>query len=125
MYDATALAELADEDSITLPPGASSLAFLQAIYRSTEQPMIRRMKAAIAALPFEHPKLSATLAVQADDSFAARLQAAIARSNGAEAYRAIEHQPTAAGNGHAAVYDSAAEVSTAAMRRPMALIRRR
>jgi hypothetical protein len=93
MYDVTALAELADDDSIELPPGASSLAFLQAIYRSTEQPMVRRMKAAIAALPFEHPRLSATLAVQADDSFAARLQAAIARSNGVEAYRLIQAAP--------------------------------
>jgi hypothetical protein len=109
-----------------LPFGANgtSLEFLQAIYRSPEQPMIRRMKAAIAALPFEHPRLSATLAVQADDSWAAKLKNAIARSSQAEAYRAIEAAPTAASNG-AAVHETAQEVSSASMRRPMALIRRR
>ena len=112
------------EPPLAFGTNGTSLQFLQAIYRSSEQPMVRRMKAAIAALPFEHPKLSATLAVQADDSYAARLQAAIARSNGVEAYRAIEHQPAAAANGHAE-HNEAAEVSTAAMRRPMALIRRR
>ena len=112
------------EPPLAFGANGTSLQFLQAIYRSAEQPMVRQMKAAIAALPFEHPKLSATLAVQADDSWAAKLQAAIARSNGAEAYRLIQAAPTAASNG-AAVHDSAAEVSAAASRRPMALIRRR
>jgi hypothetical protein len=109
-----------------LPFGANgtSLQFLQAIYRSSEQPMIRRMKAAIAALPFEHPKLSATLAVQADDSWAAKLQGAIARSRQADAYRLIQAAPSAA-NGQAEDHTTASVVSTAAMRRPMALIRRR
>ena len=111
------------EDTTAALNGRTSLAFLQAVYCNDGLPLHVRMKAAIAALPFEHPKLSATLAVQADDSFAARLQAAIARSNGVEAYRAIEAAPTAA-NGPA-VYDDPATVSSASMRRPMALIRRR
>jgi hypothetical protein len=85
--------------------------------------MARRLKAASIAIAYESPKLSATLAVQADDSFAARLQAAIARSRQADAYRLIEAGPTA-GNGHAEG-NSAAEVSASAVRRPMALIRRR
>jgi hypothetical protein len=97
--------------------GRTSLAFLQAVYCNDGLPLHVRMKAAIAALPFEHPKLSATLAVQADDSFAAGLQAAIARSNAVDKQRAIEHQPAVpASNGHA-VHDSAAEVSTAASAR--------
>jgi hypothetical protein len=116
-------ASLADEDSIELPPGALSLEFLQAIYRSATQPMARRMKAASIAIAYESPKLSATLAVQADDSWAAKLKNAIARSSKAEAYRLIQAAPTAA-NG-ADLAPSAAEVSSAAMRRPMALIRRR
>jgi hypothetical protein len=109
------------EPPLAFGANGTSLEFLQAIYRSAEQPMIRRMKAAIAALPFEHPRLSATLAVQADDSFAARLQNAIARSNAVEAHRAIEHQPAAApSNGH-----DAAAVSAAAMRTPLVSYRRR
>jgi hypothetical protein len=113
------------EPPLPFTANGTSLEFLQAIYRSAEQPMIRRMKAAIATLPFEHPRLSATLAVQADDSFAARLQAAIARSNGAAAYRLIEAAPSAANGQAANDHTTASVVSTAAMRRPMALIRRR
>jgi hypothetical protein len=54
-----------------------SLEFLQAIYRSPAQPMARRMKAASIAIQYESPKLAVTVAL-ADQSFAARLQAAIA-----------------------------------------------
>jgi hypothetical protein len=42
--------------------------------------MLRRMKAAIAALPFECPKLAVTAVVEADGDFMARLDLAIARS---------------------------------------------
>src|SRR6516225_10884264 len=93
-------AELVDEDSLELPPGALSLEFLQAIYRSAAQPMARRLKAASIAIQYESPKLSATLAVQADDSWAAKLQGAIARSRQADAYRLIQAAPSAA-NGQA------------------------
>jgi hypothetical protein len=108
MYDATALAQLVDDDSIELPSGASSLAFLQAIYRSKEQPMMRRMKAAIAALPYEHPKLAVTAVLDSRDSFAAQLEGAIARSRKVLELHAAELAPPLP-NGHA-VYDSAAEV---------------
>jgi hypothetical protein len=113
------------EDDTAALAGRTSLAFLQAVYCNDGLPLHVRMKAAIAALPFEHPKLSATLAVQADDSWAAKLQAAIERSRQSEAYRAaIEHQPTAAPNGHG-VYDTAQAVSAAAVRTPLVSYRRR
>ena len=114
-----------DPESIELPPGALSLEFLQAIYRSATQPMARRMKAASIAIAYESPKLSATLAVQADDSWAAKLKNAIARSSKAEAYRLIQAAPTAANGQAANDHTTASVVSTASMRRPMAVIRRR
>jgi hypothetical protein len=113
-----------EDDPTAALNGKTSLAFLQAVYCHDGLPLHVRMKAAIAALPFEHPKLSATLAVQADDSWAAKLKNAIARSSQAEAYRLIQAAPTAASNG-AAVHETAQEVSSASMKRPMALIRRR
>jgi hypothetical protein len=62
--------------------------------------------------------------VQADDSWAAKLKNAIARSNAAEAYRLIQAAPTAA-NGGPDLAPTAQEVSASAVRRPMAVIRRR
>jgi hypothetical protein len=67
-------------DAIELPPGATSLDLLQAIYRDHRQPMIRRMRAAIAALPFEHPKLAVTAVIGESGDFAALLELAKARS---------------------------------------------
>ena len=66
---------------------ATALEFLQAIYRSANIPLSVRMRAAIEALPFESPKLSATAILQGDD-FAERLERAIARSGA----RLIEHR---------------------------------
>lgn len=57
----------------------SSLEFLQAVYADPNQPISRRMRAAIAALPFEHPKL-AVIGHVAGEGFAAKLEAARARS---------------------------------------------
>jgi hypothetical protein len=80
MPDLTVVAEIIDRgDEITMPAAGSSLNFLQAVYRDRCQPMHRRMRAAIAALPFEHPKLAVT-AVVGTEGFAARLEAARERA---------------------------------------------
>ena len=71
--------EVVEPYDIELSPeieGNTSLDFLQAIYRSADQPMNRRMRAAIAALPFEHPKLSVTVNVGPNVGFAKQLEAA-------------------------------------------------
>ena len=121
---ASALAVFDDPEAIELPPGAMSLEFLQAIYRSATQPMARRLKAASIAIQYESPKLAVTAVVEGSDSLAVRLNRAIERSARVEAYRLIQAAPTAASNG-AAVHETAQEVSSASMKRPMALIRRR
>jgi hypothetical protein len=72
------------------PVAESALDLLQAIYQDTEQPLSVRMRAAIEALPFESPKLSA-VAVLSKDDFAARLERAISRSGVGP--KLIEHQP--------------------------------
>jgi hypothetical protein len=120
----SALSVFDDPESIELPPGALSLEFLQAIYRSVTQPMARRLKAASIAIQYESPKLAVTAVVEGSDSLAVRLNRAIERSARVEAYRLIQAAPTAASNG-AAVHETAQEVSSASMRRPMAVIRRR
>lgn len=71
-------------------PAACSLEFLQAVYRDPGQPMTRRMRAAIAALPFEHPKLAVVASMHANEGFAAQLEAAIARSR-----RVMDKEPDA------------------------------
>ena len=55
----------------------TSLDLLQAVYRSPDQPLSRRMRAAIAALPFEHPKLSVIATLGPNHGFAAKLENAI------------------------------------------------
>ena len=70
-----------DEGQIELGPGETSLSFLQKIYRSPSQPMSRRMRAAIEALPHEHPRLGAVATVSMNgNDFAAMLERAIERS---------------------------------------------
>jgi|SRR5262249_52899250 len=77
---------------IETPQGA--LALLQAVYRNEAIPLSVRMRAAIEALPFETPKLSATAFIPAGGDFAKRLEEAIKRSR--EGQKLIEHAASAA-----------------------------
>jgi hypothetical protein len=60
----------------------NALGFLQAIYRDRQVQLPVRMRAAIEALPFESPKLSATAVFPAGEDFAAMLDRAIQGSQG-------------------------------------------
>jgi hypothetical protein len=72
---------------------ANALEYLQSIYRNPAEPDGRRMRAAVAALPFESPKLTA-VAVMNGDGFSIMLEKAIQWSR---APLQIEHRPAEQG----------------------------
>jgi hypothetical protein len=67
------------DEAIELEPNGTSLNLLQAIYRNSALPLMTRMRAAIASIQFEHPKLAVTASIQAGD-FADQLDRAVERS---------------------------------------------
>lgn len=75
-------------------PEITSLALLQAVYSNPVLPLPTRMRAAIAALPFETPKLAVTAIGPMSEGFAMQLEKAIARSGKLIDARAIEPMGT-------------------------------
>ena len=73
---------------VTIGPEGTSLDLLRAVYRDPGQPLTRRMRAAIAAAPYENPKLAVVASMRANDGFAAKLEEAIARSRQVRARKA-------------------------------------
>jgi hypothetical protein len=67
------------EEEITLPEGATSLHFMQAIYRDPGQPITRRMRAAQIAIAYEHPKLAVTVNTDVT-GFASQMEEVMRRS---------------------------------------------
>ena len=78
------------EKLLELGPDATSLDLLRAVYRNPTLALSVRMRAAIAALPFESPKLAVT-AVVTDQDFATLLDKRIARI---EQMKLIKARPT-------------------------------
>jgi hypothetical protein len=77
--------------ALQLRPGANSLDFLQAVYRNPSLALTTRMRAAIAALPHEVPKLAVT-AVVSEQDFATVLDRRLKRIEEMKA-NAIEATP--------------------------------
>src|SRR5262249_50681880 len=73
--------------AVELQQRATPLEFLQAVYRNEGLPISIRMRAAIEAAPFIHPKLSVSAQVNSED-FAAALDRATKRS--AQVLKVIE-----------------------------------
>jgi hypothetical protein len=74
------------EEVPDLREGTMSLDFLQAIYRSPTQPLQTRIRAAMAALPFEYPKLAAVISASlSGGEFGEALERARKRMDGPQA----------------------------------------
>jgi hypothetical protein len=59
----------------------TSLDFLKAVYSDPELPLQTRLRAAVAAAPYEHPRLSMTAVVTANEEFVKRLELCWERSS--------------------------------------------
>jgi hypothetical protein len=95
------------DEAFKLEPNATSLNLLQAIYRSAAVPLMTRMRAAITAIQFEHPKLQVTATVESGD-FAFQLDQAVERSRRAT----IEAKPIIEANTSSDTPSNTANVSS-------------
>lgn len=77
------------EPVIEIGPDGTSLTLLQAIYKNPAMPLHTRMRAAIAALAHEHPRLGVTFQTSDETDFAKLLDQRIQRHQS----KLIEHQP--------------------------------
>ena len=81
------ICERSDEETeVKLGDKPTPLEFMQAVYLNPELPVGTRLRAAIAALPFVHPRLS-VIANISNASLGDRLERAIARSAQSPGFR--------------------------------------
>jgi hypothetical protein len=82
-------------EDIELGPNGTSLDLLRAVYRSTAQPLGVRIRAAVAALPHEVPKLIATAVIN-EGSFAELLERRLQHLKAINEGKVIEATPSTA-----------------------------
>ena len=68
----------------TVSESATALDIVRAAYRGDTSITSKQLRAAIAALPFEHPKLAVVAAVSSGRDFSALMEAARRRSDAAK-----------------------------------------
>jgi hypothetical protein len=71
-----------------------ALEFLQAVYANNELPLVTRMRAAMACLPFECPRLAVTALVDNQRDFATILDRRVKHMNELNGVKMIEATPT-------------------------------
>ena len=79
-------------EPLDLGPEAISLDFLRAVYRDPTQQLTTRMRAAMACLPFESPKLAVT-AVVTENDIATLLDKRIAKLQEMKRAKTIDAKP--------------------------------
>jgi hypothetical protein len=78
--DLTRASDNVEVDVATPPDQVSALTYLQMVYRGQIEAKGPRMRAAMACLPFETPRVSVVASVNDPNAFAERLERAIQRS---------------------------------------------
>jgi len=89
---ATVFDRIEAQQALQLRPDATSLELLQAVYRNPSMALPVRIRWAMAALPFEHPKLQVVSQVT-ENSFAEILERRIRRFAEMENAKVIEKPP--------------------------------
>jgi hypothetical protein len=104
-------------------PPVTPLQFLTAVYMNEGAPLPTRIKAAIEATQYVHPKLAMLAVSHGREDFGVQLERAVSRSNEAH----LEHQRVKVIEGKPITpsHASAAEVSSARMSQGFAPLRRR
>src|SRR5262249_18858158 len=87
-----------ESKQLDLGPTAISLDLLRAVYRDPTQQLSTRMRAAMACLPFETPKLLATAIVN-EGSFAELLECRLKRME--QTTKLVDAKPTQENGGNA------------------------
>jgi hypothetical protein len=102
-------------------PRVTPLDFLTAVYMNEAVPLPTRIKAAVEAAQYVHPKLAMLAVSHGRDDFGAQLERAITRSNAArlEGPRTIDAKPIAVS------HTSPAEISSERMTKSFTPFRRR
>jgi hypothetical protein len=112
-----------DESVVLTGTGVTPVEFLEAVYMNPDLPLTVRIKAAVEALPYVHPKLAMVATANANGDFGAMLERAIAASNAVRKPKLIEAKPEPNVNGHHE--PTPQEVSSARMGKSFAPLRRR